>query len=72
MHDPFGGESGEDLLTMSHGGRRPDEGSLPLKRGGDGNENEMKFVTTPVKIAQREACDRGCANGPAMWGNCVP
>jgi hypothetical protein len=29
----------------------------------------MKFVTTPVKNAQRVACTRGCADGPAMWGN---
>ena len=27
----------------------------------------MKFVTTPVKIAQREACTRGRAHGPAMF-----
>ena len=35
-------------------------------------KNEMKLVTTPVKIAQRVACTRGCAVGPAMWGNSVP
>jgi len=34
--------------------------------------NEMKFVTTPFKSARRVACTRGCAEGPAMWGNCVP
>jgi hypothetical protein len=34
--------------------------------------NEMKLVTTPIKNAQRVACTRGCAAGPAMWWNSVP
>ena len=34
-------------------------------------KERKKVVTTPVNIAQREACTRGCAKGPAMWGNCV-
>ena len=36
LEDPFGGEGGEDLLTLSLGGRRPHGGSLPFERGCDG------------------------------------
>ena len=35
LQDSFGGEGDEDLFALSPGGRRPDGGSLPLKRGGD-------------------------------------
>ena len=35
-------------------------------------KKERKMVITPVKNAQRVACTRGCANGPAMWGNIAP
>ena len=36
-------------------------------------KNVMKFVSTPVKShIQHVSCTRGCADGPAMWGNSVP
>jgi hypothetical protein len=35
-------------------------------------KKERKIVTTPVKSAHREACTRGCADGPAMWGDNAP
>ena len=36
-------------------------------------KNEMKLVTTPIFLgAQRKACSRCCADGPAMWGNYAP
>ena len=35
-------------------------------------KERKKVVTTPVKIAHREACTRGCANGPAFWGTVSP
>ena len=35
MHDSFGGEGDEYLFALSPGGRRPDGGSLPFKRGGN-------------------------------------
>ncbi len=37
MHDYFGGEGYEYLFALSHGGGRQDRGSLPFKRGGDGD-----------------------------------
>ena len=35
-------------------------------------KKERKMVTTPVKDANRETCTRGCAIGPAMWGDNAP
>ena len=40
---------------------------LPLER-----KKERKMVTTSVTIAQRVSCTRGCADGPAMWGDSAP
>ncbi len=37
MQDSFGGEGYEYLFALSPSGRRPDRGSLPFKRGGDGD-----------------------------------
>ena len=35
-------------------------------------KKERKMVTTPIKNAQCVACTRGCADGPAMWGDSAP
>jgi len=35
-------------------------------------KKERKMVTTSFKNAQRVACTRGCADGPAMWGDSAP
>ncbi len=32
LQNPLGGDGGEELFTLSHGGKRPHWGSLPFER----------------------------------------
>ncbi len=57
MEYPFGGEGGEDLFTLSTGGRRPHGGSLPFEQGCDKVDIFLRLI--------------GHEDGVDLGGGCV-